>query len=402
MEREYLGVTLTHLEVVADGDDQLPLYVGVCRTDKERNRDLNPESELPPALWTWKHSLKGGLAEGFKAEPPEDAPAEEVPQLLVKSTKPLLYKAGGGDNKLSLHVEGRLGSNAPAHYQRDLGSFDLQLQPLAPNLKLWVVPGKQRGTSEAWMVAYLANDPGRRLSGAKLKVKVKSLGEGMLLGPSMSSDDYTVYTGADGTEQLNLFYSGINWSNYQQARFSVSAAFLDAAGEKESEAVSETISIGDNVKKLLAELHSRADMLKLNNPHYEEEFGYSDIIKLTTYRPAVRGPVWNFCVSLSGSEAARAKGDRTVNFMTDYTCSEMRDRIAEWLINRRHYRSGALHTMETARSMNGIEFDHFTIGGVHNYEALFLSSMDPEEDPRGLDPWWKQNWHDPAYLDPAG
>ena len=78
----------------------------------------------------------------------------------------------------------------------------------------------------------------------------------------------------------------------------------------------------------------------------------------------------------------------------DYVCHELRDRIAEWLITRRHYRRGSLHSMDTVKRMNGIEFDHFTIGWPHKYEALFLSGMDPEADPHGLDPWWKQNWND--------
>ena len=405
--REYKKLQLEPMEVVLDGDDVLPLYIGVCRSDKLIDRSTDcPENELDPALWTFKSFLKGSRADDLAAELPEELQPDEDPKILIKSRRPTLAKESTGEDKLTLHLEGSLASGAPMHFMRTLSSFDLELKPLTPDLKLWVVPGKNRGNSEAWMVVYLGGAPNRRLADTILNVKVQSKGQGKLLTPD-GDEKASVITGDDGSEQVNLWYKELNWSNYREGLFTVSASISNRAGDMESDAVTATVNVGENVSKLLADLLSSAQMLKLNNPYYEGSLGVGDLVSLTTYRPATRGPAWNAALTIASfidtSGSAQGKtGKLTDQFARDYVCSEYRDRIAEWLITRRHYRTGSLYSIERAQSMNGIEFDHFTIGGVHQYEALFLSGMEPTADPRGLDPWWKQNWHDEAYLDPDG
>ena len=93
-------------------------------------------------------------------------------------------------------------------------------------------------------------------------------------------------------------------------------------------------------------------MLKLNNPYYfDGKLGFQDLIELLSLMPScTRGPIWNFGVMMSGAEGARSSARNTVQFMTDYTCNEFRDRIAEWLISRRHYQRGRLHSMETGQT----------------------------------------------------
>lgn len=400
--REYKQLQLKPLEVVLDGDDILPLYVGVCRSDKLLDLSECPENELDPALWTFKSFLKGSLADEFNAEPDAESPSDEAPKILIKSKRPMLSKTKDKTGSLSLHLEGMLGNVVPIHYLRTLASFDLELKPESPSLKLWVVPGKHRGTSEAWMVAYLGGDPNRRLADTILNVKVESKGEGKLLTPD-GDEKSSVITGQDGSEQVILWYKGMDWSNFKQATFSVSATLNNRTGDQESEPVKQTINIGENVNGLLSDLLASAQALKLNNPYYEDpSLGLTDLISLTTYRSDMRGPAWNASVSIDSLIVKDGGKPHFDQFARQYVCSEFRDRIAEWLITRRHYRSGSLHTIEHAIRMNGIEFDHFTIGGVHQYEALFLSGMEPTADPRGLDPWWNQHWHDTAYRDADG
>jgi hypothetical protein len=400
-ERAYKGLTLLNLEVVVDGDDRLPLSIGARRTDKSIDRSAETVNELNPDLWIYEFSLKGSQVENFIVEEDEDTPLDQASRLLIQSKGPELFSKDRWADDLVLHLEGSMEPFYGGHYLQELVDCDLDIKLLYPNLKLWVVPGKARGTSEAWMVTHLGSDPNRRLADTILNVKVKSFGSGQLLTPD-GDQQASVITGPDGTEQVNLWYKGLDWSNYKQGLFTVSAVLTNRAGDRESHPVEEAVNIGQNVSSLLEELYLKSDMLKLNNPYYmNETLGLSDLISLTSYRPMVRGPVWNACLTFSDLVASQDK-TTSFRFSRDYVCSEIRDRISEWLITRRHYRPGGLHKLETVQKMNGIEFDHFTIGGVHNYEALFLSGMHPEEDPRGLDPWWKQNWLDQAYLDPDG
>ena len=405
-ERQYKGVTFKEYEFLSDGDDQLCLNIACVRTDIRGEPDERIARSLDPSYWSLTTTQLGGaLAGSFKTILPEEQVEEH--SLMIQSLAPSLYKEIYAEKELSLHVEGELAEGAPPNYRkktilRDLTlGPDIILLPRFPRLKLWVVPGRARGESEAWMVVYVDKDPGKRLADIILEVNVENMGAGQLLAPG-GDQRASVITGADGTEQVNLWYKNMDWSSYNEAVFMVKVCITNRSGEQRSEEISKSINMGDNVRRLLADLYARGDMLKLHNPYYEEGMGITDLITLTTYRPAVRGPVWNFSLLIS-EYIASARGDnRPMKFSQDYVCSEFRDRIAEWLIARRHYRSGGLHNMETVESMNGIEFDHFTIGGYHNYEALFLCGMQPEDDPRGLDPWWKQNWHDEAYLDPDG
>jgi len=407
-ERTYKGVTFKEYEFLADSDDRLKLGIACVRTDIPGDRNERIQRSLDPSLWNLpKMGLGGTLAELFKTVLPEDTDPHLSVQ--IQADGPKLYKEDRSGASLTLDVEGKLADAAPPNYrgttilQETTAGQEILLLPRFPNLKIWLVPGEVRNRTEVWMVSYLEKDPRQRLTDIILEVNVESTGSARLLTPDGDTKT-SVVTSADGTEQVNLWYSGLNWSTYRDALFMVKAFITSQEDGLRSEEVAETFNIQENVSRLLADLLDRADMLKLNNPYYfDGQLGFQDLIELVSMMPScTRGPIWNFGVMMSGAEAARSSARNTVQFMTDYTCNEFRDRIAEWLIARRHYQRGRLHSMEMAKRMNGIEFDHFTVGGVHQYEALFLSGMQPEEDPRGLDPWWHQSWKNTAYLDPEG
>ena len=406
-ERQYKGVAFKEYEFLADGDDQLCLNVACCRTDIQGDRDERIARSLDPSWWSLTTvTLGGALAGSFKTILPEE-PVEER-SLVVQSPAPQLYKEIYAKKELTLHVEGELVEGAPPNYRKITILVDIvpvpevKLIPRFPRLKMWLVPGEVHNRTEVWMVAYLENDPSKRLADTILEVNVESLGTAQLLTPN-GDQQASVITTADGTEQVNLWYKNMDWGNHRQAVFMVKACITNRNGEQRSEEISESINVGNNVQSLLADLLLRADMLKLNNPYYNDgEIGYQDLFELVSLMPScVRGPIWNFAVSVTGAEAARNSAN-PMRFMSDYTCNEIRDRVSEWLITRRHYHRGLLHTMDTVQRMNGIEFEHFTVGGIHQYEALYLSGMQPEADPRGLDPWWHQSWTNEAYLAPDG
>ena len=407
-ERQYKGVAFKEYEFLADGDDQLCLNVACVRTDIRGEPDERIARALESSYWSLTTStLDGELAESFKIVLPGEENEER--SLMVRANGPILYKEERANQKLALYVEGNLGEGAPPNYRKitimqdGASAQDLVLVPRFPNVKMWAVPGETRNRTEVWLVTYLEKDPAKRLTDMILEVNVESLGAAQLLTPN-GDQQASVITGTDGTEQVNLWYKGLDWSSYRDALFMVKTRITSQDGGQPSEEVSDTLNIRENLSTLLADLLDRADKLKLNNPYYiDGEYGYQDLIELVSLMPScVRGPIWNFGVIVTGAEGQRSSAKNTMKYMTDYTCNEFRDRIAEWLITRRHYRRGSLHSMENVKRMNGIEFDHFTVGGVHQYEALFLSGMQAEEDPRGLDPWWHQSWKNTAYLDPEG
>ncbi len=405
--RQYKNLALGSVEFVADGDDQMAILVGCCRTDQSDPRDADQIDQVDPTWWSYQASLQGASDSNFHTYPNQEGIDEER-SLIVQSKKPLLYKAGGEREILSLHLEGNSTRLLPGNYLPGNLKFDLELKPRFPDLRAWVVPGKERGTSEVWMLVFLDRNTSQLLGDTILKVKTSSIftASGNGSAPSLVTRDLQdqtfVITGSDGSEQVDLLYRDLTWSNYQEALFIISCSITNRSGDQESDPVKVSVNVKENIKRLLADLFERADLLKLNNPYWQNRsLGLSNLIDLTVYRPFVRGPIWNACEMLSGNEWKYAKGDKKVKFAHDYVCSEFRDRIAEWLIKRRHYQQGQPDKINDIAKMNGIEFEHFVIAnGLHNYEALFLSGMEPTDDPRGLDPWWKQHWQDQAYFDP--
>ncbi len=382
--RTYKGLDLKAEDFTADGSDRLTVSVAVCRTDKVGTRKIGEVDLVDPSCWTFSATLTGGSSAEYLCERGEESEASE-PLVFVRSQRPRLHQQTGPGESLTLHLEATPTSALPGNYLRTPLSFDLPIQPRLLGLRLWVVPGKHRGTSEAWMFAYLDRDPNLPLPEVVLKLKTENAGGG---GPELLTNNLSnetgVVTGADGSEQVELTYRGLNWSNLDEARFIVSCSLVSDRGDQESEPVKVAINVKENVSLLLADLLDRAEMLKLNNPYYENRsLGLTSLLDLTVSRPFVRGPVWNTCEQFSGNESAYARGDKKAKFAHDYVCSEFRDRVAEWLIRRRHYQAGSPERIEQIARMNGIEFEHFTVAsGLHNYEALFLSGMAPTDDPR--------------------
>jgi hypothetical protein len=403
--REYKKINLGALEFVSDGDDLLGVMIGCCRTDQPGPRDIDQIEQVDPGWWNFKGSLQGAAASDYQAHSPEED-QDDKRMLLVKSTKPLLYNPGRKNQKMTLHLEASLNASLPRHYLRSPLLCDLPLKPRFPDLRLWVVPGKERHTSEAWMMTFLDGNTSQALAETILILKLHKDGgeDGVNLDTYLNlQDQQSVSTGEDGSEQVILRYNGLNWSNYKEAVFTVSCTITNKAGDQESEAVKTSINIKENVERTLYDLFESAQSLKLNNPYWKDRsLGLTSLIDLTVYRPFVRGPVWNACEELSGNEGKYAAGNKKTKFAHDYVCSEFRDRIAEWLIKRRHYHRGNTEeVINKMTTMNGIEFENYIVAsGLHNYEAIFLSGMSPTEDPRGLDPWWKQAWDDANYLHP--
>ena len=155
---------------------------------------------------------------------PEEASPDEEPSLDGPIGYAQLYKGSGMGERADPAPGRRTGRRRSGQLPRaSWVDFDLESIPVFPNLKLWVVPGRARGESEAWMVAYLDNDPqtapARYHPGCKGGIPWR----GKLLTPDGEAVS-SVITGPEGTEQVYLFYSGLDWSNYREAVFKVQPA----------------------------------------------------------------------------------------------------------------------------------------------------------------------------------
>ncbi len=398
------GLDLKKNQLIADSDDQLKVVIGCCRSDRPEPRNLDYTPQADPAWWTLQGVLQGDFAGDYKSAPPEEADSGEK-SLLIKSLKPILFKPERVEDKLVLQVEGIMTGELPSGYLNTPLKLDVELKALLPNLRLWVVPGKERGVSEAWAFAFLGNDTHKPLADTVLKITTESVtGGAPALLTNSGQNETSVITGEDGSEQADLVYSGMDWGNYEDALFIVRCCITNRTGDISGEAVKAAINIKENVKKCLADLFANSSALKLNNPCFEGAplMEMSCVVRMMIFRPFLRGALWNIMERWE-FENAFARGDKKAKFPHDFVCSEFRNRICEWLIRRRHYTPGQPDSVKKMASMNGIEFDNFNIANeIHNYEALFLSGMEPTADPRGLDPWWKQHWKDPAVLELDG
>jgi hypothetical protein len=392
--RFYKDLDLTGLEFVCDAEDRLGLAVACCRTDKPGRREIGQVDLVNPSWWNWEHPLQGSAMPNFDQLPPVAIP-EGGYALNILSLKPLLYTQEHAARKLTLHLEAVPTERCPANYVRTPVLMDLELKPRYPDLRLWLVPGKQRGASEAWMFLFLDQNTRQPLKEVTLRVDILSLPSSYLKFND-GSGTAACQTGEDGSMQVELFYEGLNWGNMEEARYTVACA-IQARNGMVSESVKTEINVSENVRRLLLHLYQNSESLKLNNPTFQEQAMLKTNM-VTNYRSALRGPIWNMAAFLAGRDN-ETKENKTFQ---DYVCPAMRDRIVKWLCSRRHYQPGQPDTIATIAGMNGIEFDHFCFGSLHGWEALFLSGMQPMDDPRGLDPWWKQHWQDTFFLEPDG
>jgi hypothetical protein len=75
-----------------------------------------------------------------------------------------------------------------------------------------------------------------------------------------------------------------------------------------------------------------------------------------------------------------------------YVCGNVSKRIFDWLDGQRHGDINRAFDPEQCAKMNGLEIMQYGIILVHYWAGLYLAGSGPNDDPRMLDPWWKQEW----------
>jgi len=421
--RFWASATLAGTEFVTDADDRLSVAIGCCRADKPKPRIAGQTGVVPIDWWTLDSSVdaSGGVLATADLDVRDEKDDGDLRVRSVGTVRPMIRPDGGTAGNVTIKLSATLGAGIPANYLPVAPTLDLAVRPHLLDLRTWVVPGRQRASSELWAFLFLADRPDIPVPDTLLAIETTSGSTG---GPTLGAPDggnrAAGETAADGTVSIPLWYRGLNWSNWEQGVFTVGCRVTAKAGAQlTSDLVSTVVDVAENIRNLLGELVDKNEMLHLNNPFFDPALrsrlgkAEAEILDELTgpgWRPEFSGPAWNFLELASGQESASGSGDKRLagkaKFARDYVCSEYRDRIARWLVDRRNYQRGRVDLPATVTRMNGIEFDNYFLGGdagaLHNFEALFLAGMDPDNDPRAVDPWWKQEWKDSAYRTPDG
>ncbi len=379
----YDELALDEMEFIADGIDQLPLVIFFIRNDKEVASDAEAEAvmdivDVQKVDWITTNSFEepavnttntGG---GFFAYDISSADAIAPDKETV-------------NGEYWLEVDARIRPGGPKNYSFVENDLRIQVKPQFTLLRLWVVPGEKRSTSDA--VAYAKLLPSHKpFTGLKLTLETSGGGGATLVisdGAEKVTQTRDAPTGGirfkmvKGAARWVLTYSGLTWSSLPGAQFQVTCS-----GPKVKTGVvataSDSFDVNANVLSMLSDLLSDADIqTKLNNPYFND----------SALPYCLRGPMWNIYQKLDTNRP--------------YVCHQMRSDIIDFLQKRRNYRGeGDLNTrLASMRGMNGIEYEKYYVWSVHVWAGFFLSGSS-SGDYKALDPWWEQRWDDPSFNKP--
>lgn len=381
----YKGLELDEMEFIADGIDKLPLVIFFIRSDKEVARGSEAEAVMD-------------IVDVQKLEWSKTASFEE-PEINSENTGDgfLAYDLSSSgliaadkdtvNGIYSLEVDARIRVGGPKNYSFEDNSMRLTVKPQFILLRVWVVPGYMRSTSEA--IAYAKLLPCHKpFTGLPLTLETSG-GGGAVLNMSDGYEKVTqikdsptegagiTFKMVKGAARWILTYSGLTWSNLSGAQFQVTCKGpKDKFGNYVT--ASDSFDVNANVLNMLSDLLSDSDIqAKLNNPYFKD-----------SYLPyCLRGPMWNIYQKLDTNRP--------------YVCHQMRSDIIDHLQKRRNYRGeGDLKTrLASMRGMNGIEYEKYYVRSVHVWAGFFLSGSS-SGDYKAIDPWWEQRWDDPSFKKP--
>lgn len=379
----YEGLELDDMEFIADGIDQLPLVLFFIRSDKEVASGSEAEAvmdivDVQKIDWVTTTSYEepavnaANTGGGFFAYDLSSSG-------LIAADKDTV------NGEYCLEVDARIRAGGPKNYSFKGNSLRFAVKPQFTLLRLWVVPGEKRSTSEA--IAYAKLLPCHKpFTGLKLTLDTSG-GGGAVLNMSDGVEKVTQTKDAPtggirfkmvkGTARWILTYSWLTWSNLPQAQFQVTCMGpSDTFGNCAT--ASDSFDVNANVLNMLSDLLSDADIqAKLNNPYFND----------SSLPYCLRGPMWNIYQKLDTNRP--------------FVCHQMRSDIIDFLQKRRNYRGeGDLDArLASMRGMNGIEYEKYYVWSVHVWAGFFLSG-NSSGDYKALDPWWEQRWDDPSFNKP--
>lgn len=382
-------------ELVADGVDGLTATVFVHRKDRHSAPDAAVRAgEITSA------KLIGPDAQYYDLDEDENFAAAPENQgrrrfsIRSKHGVALLNSQQRVGAHMTLRLEGRLNpsaNGAKAHRRpAPIAPAEIAVKLRCLVLKFWVVPSDETGLSEAAAFVGLYDKTGglRPLKGIPLRLWTECDG-GMSLtvapykgqgGQDKSSDN-------DGICHWGLAYAGLTWRNLEIARATVNCGV--GSGSDPNEWTYFDIVPGENIRSVLQFVVDNTSRLQLVNPYFEPGGGYP----WPPIAPEIfRGPAYN-CLKMLQTVAEFVESFVIPAGAVDetYVCARLRDRIYEALSDRR-FGSKEPRCIEDMEKMNGVEISQYRIRFVHVWAGIHLSGSKPDDDPRFIDPWWRQKW----------
>lgn len=367
--REVYGVEMETNQFLCDAVDEL----GVIFFPHDRMDKDDPESVAEYDLEKVEFELDERSRRQFSLVEDKEFEEEGQKRFVLKSKSVVLHEANLPEEvtiPTKAKARPRTGDKSKAI---DLAG-QLVIKPGYVFLKLWVVGGGARGTSEAACFACMAPDASKPLKGFPLMIKVDAVGSATL---ALESAD-RASTGDDGLASWALRYGGLTWDNYFSAGFNVRCG-VPVGDAPPVRGVNVAIDIHDNVNKLIQTIYDSAATLKLNNDLFQSnclDYAYPDDMS---------GPYTNMRSWISTE-------------WDDYICGNYSARIFNWMAKRR-FGDKSNEDPDQYVCMNGIEANEYAIWDLgpitHHFAGFHLSGSGPLDSPRFIDPWWCQNWRDP-------
>ncbi len=384
---------MEELEFVADGQDELTIAAGY-RFNHWPNPPEPGDNRFSDQGKVASYNLKGNDADQFICTA-ENA-GDGMMLIRIKAKAPLLYKEKRANPILTLSLEGE-----PEDKTLDVGKnrIELALKPDFLLLKLWIVPGRERGTSIAGVTTPLIVQRDQTLIAPtpdyELELAVDCSGAGPSLTVDSEIDEFlTSERGLirdrirtpDWLRAWKLRYSGLNWSSLNNAMFTVKCRI-----DNSEEASAFHINVKQNGAELMAALDRASGKLNLTNTYWERS--YLPFLADVFIKKQCRGPLYNLISSVCKLWYDQNISGRSLpEAWTDYTCGSYSVRIRDWIGDRRHGKSEP----KTALAMNGIEFCQYTLPAVHDWAGIHLSGIKVNEEPIFIDPWYEQEWNENA------
>lgn len=387
-KRQCCGMELEDLEVVADGKDELPVALFFVRTDQElvagqEFRSAQTGIAIDDVQWGSEQRI---LAEPVKS--PRPTP-EGVSVYLVKAPKPVMAREEHFAKPCILTVTPARNGEEPREFEST--PLEIRVKPLLPYIKLWIIPGQERGTSMAG-AASLLMDETRNLRTAEFNepLQVHVVSQGPTL--EVSETRHFIVTGqtrpsrAAVPEWLSawkLTYRGLKWSTKDQGLFTVYCRLPGA-----DEGVTFRININENMARMVRDLdaHAHSAELDLTNREWQSYSGMGTAGMLLARREC-RGVVYNARELVVSTYCAQQNIPVDPRFR-QYVCGAYSHRLRRYLIGRRN---GAKDPY-TALTMNGFEGCQYVVPTLHDWFGFHLSGTATTDEPLFIDPWWTQEW----------
>lgn len=450
----YQGLSLGELGFVADGVDELRLSAMLVRADSPGQQVAQ---DAAAALVV---ELAGADAARFELTEESARPPPGVKTLRLRSREPLLYE---GDVSLELVVRCELA--APERYRLRESILRRAARPSYLYLRLWALPGLMPGTTEVAAFVRVPHVADGFIAGVPVELGVEEPADGPRLTLQSDAQQRTYPEGYAGwllryagltwanVEQaqfrlkagfpaqngrprraveltidvaqnlanvLTLLVqerntSELNLDNPTLARNRASASAVHAAAADVVDFVVPDCLYGPawNAAKSALELAALACQALQTAVEHEpqgaaatiavqmalEGHGVSreraaELAKtlVDLLRPGQR-------LAVADLQRKRAHFESVAASMVPFVCGSLSRRIAGWF---QRLRLGG-SSLSRRALLNGMEHAEYGVSwGLHVFAGVHLSSQGPGEDPRFIDPWWRQGWELESYWRPTG